>query len=373
LIKGNLLLYKPKKIYLDPSAKGYPLTEKICSAYADVPIEEIRNPRQIINEILRTPDPITFGKQFLLLTRQRGRFLKRCPGTKNYLCCGYKILNTANNCDLDCSYCILQGYFTNPLMLVYVNLPELFAELDQTFKANPGKFYRIGTGELTDSLTLEPVTGYGRALVEFFRNYDNAIIELKTKSIFIDDLLELKHNRRTVISWSLNTEMTRQHDEAKTPGIDERLAAATRCQEAGYWLGFHFDPMIHTENWQSGYRATLEKLFARIDGKNIAWISLGALRYPPYLDSVIRQRHPASKIVFGEFISGKDQKYRYFKPIRIEMFQKMVAWIREWDPSVFVYLCMESDEVWQKAFGWSPGKMSQLSRLLDERVKPNLD
>lgn len=367
------MLYKPKKIYLEEGAQDYPLTETICRAYSDVPVEIIRRPQKLIHDILQQPDPITFGKDYLLLARQRGRFLKRCPGTKNYLCCGYKILNTANNCDFDCSYCILQGYFTNPLMVVYVNLPELLDELDRTFRANPAKFYRIGTGELTDSLTLEPVTGYGRALIEFFRNYDNAIIELKTKSIFIDSLLHLQHNRRAVISWSLNTAMTQQQDEAKTPDIDARLAAAARCQEAGYWLGFHFDPMIYSENWQTGYRATLEKLFARIDGKNIAWISLGALRYPPYLDSIIRQRHPASKIVFGEFISGKDQKYRYFKPIRIEMFRMMRNWIHEWNPSVFVYLCMESDEVWQQSFGWSPGKMSRLSRLLDECVKPKPD
>lgn len=363
-------LYQPQKIYLEQSAKDFPLTEKICQTYADVPVEEIKNPRKIIEQVRQSPDPINTGKQYLLLARQRGRFLKRCPGTKNYICCGYKILNTANNCDLDCSYCILQGYFTNPLMLVYVNLAELFTELDQTLKANPDKFYRIGTGELTDSLTLEPVTGYGRQLVEFFRNYDNAIIELKTKSIFIDDLLELNHNRRAVISWSLNTAKAREQDEPKTPDIDARLAAAARCQDAGYWLGFHFDPMIRSADWETGYHKTLEKLFTRIDGKNIAWISLGALRYPPYLDSIIRQRHPNSKIVYGEFISGKDQKYRYFKPIRIQMFQKMVEWIREFDPSVFVYLCMESDEVWQKAFGWSPKKMSRLSRMLDERVKP---
>ncbi len=362
--------YQPQKIYLESTARDYALTRQILNYYSDIPVEEIKNPRQLVHQILQQPDPITYGKQFLLLSRQKSHFLKKCPGTRNYICCGYKILNTANNCHLDCTYCILQGYFNNPLMVVYVNIEDLLAELKNQFEQHPTKFYRIGTGELTDSLILEPVTQYGEKLVLFFKDFPNTIIELKTKSVNIDNLLQLPHNRRAVISWSLNSELIQQQEEMLSPSIDERLAAAKKCQEAGYWLGFHFDPIIYYENWEADYFKTVEKIFSVIDGKNIAWISLGALRYPTSLDGIIRQRHPESPIVYGEFISGKDQKLRYFKPIRIQVFQKMVQWIRDFDPSVFVYLCMESSEVWKKAFGWTPEKMSTLSRLLDERVQP---
>ncbi|MBN2088852.1 hypothetical protein JW964_04530 [candidate division KSB1 bacterium] len=361
--------YQPQKIYFESTTKEYTLTRQILNHYSDIPVEEIKNPRQLVHQILQHPDPITYGKQFLLISRQKARFLKKCPGTRNYICCGYKILNTANNCHLDCTYCILQGYFNNPLMVVYVNIEDLLTELREQFELHPNKFYRIGTGELTDSLILEPVTQYGEKLVRFFKDFPNAIIELKTKSVNIDNLLELKHNRRAVISWSLNSESIQQREEALSPSIDERLAAAKKCQEAGYWLGFHFDPIIYYDNWEKDYFKTVEKIFSVIDGKNIAWISLGALRYPTSLDGIIRQRHPESPIVYGEFISGKDQKLRYFKPIRIQVFKKMVEWIRDFDPSVFVYLCMESSEVWKKAFGWTPERMSTLSRLLDERVK----
>ena len=362
-------IYTPQKIYIEKAARDYPLTEKVLQYYPQIPVEEIDNSRNRIHEILQQPDPIAYGKQFLLLAHQKGRFLKPCPGTQNHICCGYMILNTANNCDLDCTYCILQGYFNNPMMVVYVNPEDLFSELHTRFTQNPQHFYRIGTGELTDSLTLEPVTRYGEQLIRFFKDYNNAIIELKTKAVFIDGLLDLPHQRRTVLAWSLNASERQASEEPLAPSIDERLDAAVKAQAAGYWLGFHFDPMLYYDGWEAGYYATVKKLFEKIDGKNIAWISLGALRYPAYLDSIIRQRHPESKIVYGEFIPGKDQKYRYFKPIRIEMFRKMRHWIQEFAPSVLVYLCMESDEVWQKAFGWSPGKTAKLAQILDEQVK----
>ena len=362
-------IYTPRKIYIEKAAANFPLTTTILNYYTGIPVEEVPNSKSVIKWALKQPDPIAFGKQYLLLAKQQGRFFKVCPGTKNYICCGYKILNTANNCDLDCTYCILQGYFNNPLMVVYVNLEDLFQELHQLFTRHPDKFYRIGTGELTDSLTLEPVTHYGEQLVDFFKDYPNAIIELKTKSVFIDSLLNRQHRRRAVISWSLNSDECQVAEEPLTPTIEQRLTAAARCQAAGYWLGFHFDPMIYYQGWEAGYQKTVEKLFHFIESRNIAWISLGALRYPPYLDRIIRQRHSTSKIVYGEFISGKDNKFRYFKSIRIDMFRKMVNWIHSIAPEVFVYLCMESDEVWRKAFGWSPGNIAALSKMLDARVK----
>ena len=362
-------LYKPRKIYLETEARDYPMTARILDQYPDVPVEEITNTRQLIETVLQDPDPITFGKQFLLLSKLKAKFLKKCPGTKNYICCGYRILNTANNCDFECSYCILQGYFTNPLMVVHTNIEDLLEELDQELTGNPNRFSRIGTGELTDSLTLEPITHYGEQLVKFFSNYKNAIVELKTKSVHIDNLLSLDHRGRTVMAWSLNSDYISENDEKFAATLDQRLEAAARCQEAGYRLAFHFDPMIDHPGWEEGYYKTVKKLFSVIDGRNIAWISLGALRYPTFLDGIIRKRHPESDIVYGEFISGKDNKARYFKPIRIEMFRKMNEWIHDFDPSVFVYLCMESDEVWQKSFGWSPKKISTLSKMLDDRVR----
>ncbi len=364
-------LYRPEKIFLESAALAEPLTRQILNHYQGIPTEEVKHLRIVIDRVLQQPDPIAIGKRWLALARQRGRFLKKCPGTKNYICCGYKILNTANNCDLDCTYCILQGYFNNPLMVVYVNIDDLLNELGPVFTHHPDQFYRIGTGELTDSLILEPVTHYGAQLIEFFKDFSNAIIELKTKSIFIDDLLKLDHRRRAVISWSLNGATVCSQEESLAPSIEARLEAAAKCQDAGYWLGFHFDPMIYSPMWEADYAATVQKLFRKIEGKNIAWISLGALRYPAHLDAVIRARHPASQIVYGEFISGKDQKYRYFKSIRIELFQKMYQWIRDYDPSIFVYLCMESADVWQKSFGWSPKNQRHLAIQLDQRVKAN--
>jgi spore photoproduct lyase len=71
----------------------------------------------------------------------------------------------------------------------------------------------------------------------------------------------------------------------------------------------------------------------------------------------------------GELFPGKDAKFRYLKDIRVEMYQKMAQWLREEDPTLFIYLCMESQEVWNQVFGWSPRNSSHLNQIFEERLR----
>jgi spore photoproduct lyase len=86
----------------------------------------------------------------------------------------------------------------------------------------------------------------------------------------------------------------------------------------------------------------------------------------PSLKSIIQKRFPDSKIVYGEFIPGLDGKMRYFKPLRIALYRKMISWIKELAPQVLIYLCMEDEEVWQKSLGFIPNERGSLSTMLDE-------
>ncbi|UCG21130.1 MAG: DNA photolyase, partial [Deltaproteobacteria bacterium] len=38
----------------------------------------------------------------LEIVKFKGRFVKACPGTRAYNCCGYQILNFGNQCSLGC-------------------------------------------------------------------------------------------------------------------------------------------------------------------------------------------------------------------------------------------------------------------------------
>jgi spore photoproduct lyase len=185
----------------------------------------------------------------------------------------------------------------------------------------------------------------------------------------VDHLLHLNHQGKTVISWSLNPQKMVEEEERRTASLIERVEAAKRCQEAGYPIGFHFDPLIFYDGWEEGYRETVFSLFKRIDPKGIMWVSLGGFRYPSQLKAVAQERFPNTKIFLGELFPGRDGKFRYFKEIRVEMYRKMGAWLREVDPDLFIYLCMESKEVWEEVFGWAPSNSHHLNQLFEKRIR----
>ena len=317
----------------------------------------------------RGADVLAPGKQRLVLARNRGRFFKPCPGTREYRCCDYQVLNVGSGCPMDCVYCILQAYLNYPCLRFHVNIDQMFAELDEAL-GRQGGFFRIGTGEFTDSLALDSLTALAPRLVRYMADQEQGILELKSKSAVISGLQYVEHRGRTVLAWSLNSPPVMDREEIRTASLDERLAAAARCAEWGYWLAFHFDPIIAHPGWEQGYRYTIERLFDRVPADRIVWISLGGLRFLPSLKEVACRRFPGTRIFFHEFITGLDGKARYFRDERVAMYRLIAGEIdRRRDHRTCVYFCMENDTVWQEVFGYVPGDRGGLPAMLDEAVR----
>jgi spore photoproduct lyase len=352
-----------KTIYVDAAMAGRAEAEAVCRWF-DAPVQPVRSAEEVYAAVAAAEDPVERGKHVLYLTRNKGAFIKSCPGTRQYICCGYKILHVGTFCSMDCSYCILQSYFHPPVLQYFLNHDEMNRELEQLFAA--GGIHRLGTGEFTDSLIWEPWTGLSAGLVRKFADQDHCVLELKTKTTCIDPLLDLPHRRRTILAWSLNTERVIRDEERGTASLDARLKAAARSADHGYPLAFHFDPIVIEDGCTAAYGRTVKRLFSAVDPRHIAWISLGALRFMPELKATVQRRFERSKIVYGEFITGLDGKMRYFKPLRMKVYRDIVAAIRAQAPEVCVYLCMEDDEVWQHALGFRPADRGGLAHMLDE-------
>jgi spore photoproduct lyase len=352
-----------KKVLVEEGAHKRAFTDEVLSRLPGIPVQHVKG---ITSSTMS--DELDMGKDTLHLLSYKGEFLKPCPGTREYICCGYQILNVATNCPIDCSYCILQSYFNQPNLRVFANLDEKIDQVLKEIDSKPECTFRVGTGEFTDSLAIDPITCWSDVLVPRFSVRKNAVLELKTKTTQIDRLVAGKYRDRIIVSWSLNSPYISVHEEHKAASLKKRLEAARQCQSEGFVLGFHFDPLIPHPNWKDEYLRTIELMDEYIDPKGIIWISLGSFRFMPGLKPIIRKRHPGSCVLDGEFIMGLDGKMRYFKPIRIALYKFMRENLEKWHQNLGLYLCMESDDVWQKSLGWSPKNSIGLRSYLDRRV-----
>jgi len=356
------------RLYVAEDCLDLPYTREIV-ARAHLPVTVVPE-RGVPNIEGDYPANLTAGKHHLLLCRNRGAFFKPCPGTREYRCCDYQVLNIGMNCPMDCVYCILQAYLNNPWLSFFVNVEDLFAELDRALAAEPDRFFRIGTGEFTDSLALDSLTRLSPRLVAYMATQANAVLELKSKSVNIGNLEGLDHRGRTIVAWSLNSPPIMAREEIRTATLDERLQAAAQCADRGYSLAFHFDPIILHPGWQEGYRFTIDRLFAAVPAEAIAWISMGALRYLPPLKQIAAERFPASRFFYQEFIDGLDGKRRYIRPQRVEMYRFIHdALRRRLHPRTCLYFCMENDTIWQEVFGYVPGDYGGLPAMLDRAAR----
>lgn len=353
------------RLYIDPAVENHPMVESIRSSLGSCVLPEVCKEEEAGRRLAESADPIAAGKRCLMLTQNKGRFIKSCPGTKSYICCGYNILHTATFCTMDCAYCILQAYFDTPMLRFFVNHEQLFAELDEIMGMDVPPFHRIGTGEFTDSLIWEPWTGLCGELVARFANQDKIALELKTKTSSVGFLKGIDHNKKTILSWSLNPSAVLAMGERGTAPTSNRLKAAAACEQWGYPLAFHFDPLILYDGWEKDYRFLIRELFETVRADSVVWISLGSLRFMPSLKPIIQKRFPEFKAIYGEFISGQDGKMRYFKPLRIDLYSKIVTWIRELAPEVRIYLCMEDEQTWEKSLGIVPDSSQGLAKILD--------
>jgi spore photoproduct lyase len=353
------------RLLIERGAEDDSMTQRIRSRLPDVPIEYISP-----DDLALSSDGKELDKQSIRMIHFNGEFLRPCPGTHRHICCGYQILHVGINCPMDCSYCFLQSYLNQPSLRLFSNLEEKLHDIGSTIKYNPDMIFRIGTGEFTDSLALDYLTGWTDMLLPFFSSIKNCIIELKTKTTCIENLLKKRSfGQRTVVAWSLNTPRVIAHEERNTASLERRILAARSCQQAGFVVAFHFDPLIHYPGWREEYEKVIHLMEKYIDPETVIWISIGSFRYMPNLKWIIRRRFPETHIFNGEFVSGIDGKLRYFKPIRVEMYASLFERLKKWHKDLGIYLCMESDDVWMQSFGWSPEYSANLSRYLDDRVR----
>ena len=321
------------------------------------------------------------GKKELKYTPYKGEKMDTCATIHDdYVCCNVKVLKSVSNCPFDCSYCFLQNYLTNPQLEVVEETDRLIQEIQTKISEQPWRFVRIGTWELGDSLALEAETGQAQKLIDFFANVSNAVLELKTKSDVVDPILNCNHKQKTVVSWSLNTDYIIKTEEHKTASLHNRLLAMKKVVGAGYLIGLHFDPMIYYPDWEADYMDLLDACKNVVPAEQIAWISIGSLRFNPEQKRLIENNFRGSKLTCQEMVKGSDNKVRYVKPLRIEMYTQMFQHMRKlWGKTPLIYLCMERWDMWDKIMDQKPTSIAELDYLFAEHfnrhfplINPNI-
>lgn len=338
-----------RKVFIQEGLEDSPLLGRALERLPGVPVHTVRDREEIPAEDLH--------RHSLFVCKPRGRALAPCPGSRGHLCCAYLTLDLYLGCLLDCSYCIMRNYLNFSPLTVYLDPGQAVSRLASLAQANPDRLLRVGTGEVGDSLLLDPLFELSGALIRSLAGLENVALELKTKTGFVDHLLDLEPKGNAVIGFSLNPEEFITAWEGRSSSLSDRLQAARRAAASGYRLSFHFDPIILAPGWEERYRSVFAALRA-IPASRVAWISLGALRYTPGLKETLG----GQDLLLDEFVPCRDGKYRYLQGVRSAAYRHFARELSALFPAP-IYLCMESSAVWRNTFGKLPREITGVSAI----------
>lgn len=297
----------------------------------------------------------------------KGNIVRDCPGTRYHICCGYKTIDLIEGCIMSCSYCILKAYINNPCIKINKDIPYIISQVEHMIDAETNHTLRFGTGELSDSLALDRKLGLNRPLIEFFGEKKRALLELKSKWAYITHLAPYL-NPYTVISFSVAPQNIISKEEKRTSPLYKRLLAARKAQELGCFVGLHFDPVIIYEGFEKDYEYLIDDIGRILDLKKVIWVSMGLLRFPPrLLDRFIEEGR--KNLLYGEFVRGEDGKYRYIKQERIKVYRMLHDLLKAREENLFIYLCMEREDIWQKVTGLTVEDNKTLIGFFDKRIE----
>jgi spore photoproduct lyase len=337
--------FQPNICYIEQAALNHPKTLSILQKLQGVEIQIVEDYKNLGLVHLPTNPRFKQEKTGLILAYKKGELVKQVQRDLfREIPNEYYIIHSLG-CPSDCQYCFLFDYLTHQMPTLFVNQDEILESVQTVIESRADESLTFHAGEFSDALAYDHLTEFSKSLVELFSRYDHARLELRTKSDTIKNLIGLKHKGKTIVSWTFSPQRVVQLFEYQTATADERIEAAYACQKAGYPVALRFDPIIRYPDWESGYQQLIERMAERLNSNLIFDCQLGVFRYTPGLWKVIRERFPRSWLGLQESVPSQDGKYRYLKPLRIEMYRKIIGWLRAYFPNLKIELCMDSPEV----------------------------
>jgi len=341
-----------RTVYVDKRVEQLKRVESMIRMLKADMVRVVNSMDEIIQASPHPFSDISSWKNCIFLTWKQGNFIKpfyhhsslKLPKKKTY------IISHMEGCLHDCAYCFLQGYQNPPLLKIFMNPQDMLPEIDALLEGErdaAGCFFAAGI--LSDSFHLDSITGLSSLLFPHFRKNGGPILEMRTKTGRIPNLSPGEGKRDPVIlSWTVSSPGVHKIMEQGTASPEQRISAAAFAQKLGYRVAFHLDPIFIYPGWEEEYRALITSMGEVLEGDMVHRMTLGCVRFTEALRSILRKRFPGNSLFLGEFVRCEDGKFRYFQPIRVNLYNQISAWIEETFPGVAVQLNMETPGVWER-------------------------
>lgn len=310
-------MFYPKIIYYEKGIENYELGRKLLDQYKDVPKIEIENHNNIEELRKKQNSEFTKLKQYLIIgTRKTHKYVE------NHKVSDYLVPYTSSGCTAMCMYCYLVcNYNKCAYLRLFVNREEMLDKLIKTAnKSEKELTFEIGSN--SDLVLENTITHNLEWTIEKFGQNNRGYITFPTKFAYVDSLLNLKHNGRTIIRMSVNPEEIIQKVEFGTSRLKDRIEAINKLKSAGYRIGILVAPVILVANWKELYKGLIERLKRELseEVKKDVFFEVIFMTYSYVHTKINAEAFPnAINLYDREHMTGRGKgKYMYKQEIRTD-------------------------------------------------------
>ncbi len=318
--------------------KDHPVARRILGCFPNAILVEIDHYKDVF---CRTRQDYRLQKrsQGLILAKKRQNAVyEGAPVCQDFGNRHFYYTSLVMNCIYDCEYCYLQGMYPSANMVVFVNIEEVFGQVERLLERHP---VYLCVSYDTDLLALEHILGYVKEWIGFAAGRPELTVEIRTKSANIKELDGIKPADNVILAWTLSPERIAEDFEQHTPSLEQRLRSIGKAMEKGFKVRLCFDPMIYCRDWKEQYREMFRTVFSSVPAGGLEDVSLGVFRVPQ--DYMKRMRKQAGHSPVIQFPFENDNGvYHYSSGLTGEMISFAYDLIKKEIPEEKIF-------VWDKA------------------------
>ena len=335
----NRSYYNPpfSHIYVEREVAKDPETKRILTQFPQAEVIDIDHYKDVFCRS-RQDYVRQHAAQNLILAAKHGELLyPGAPVCQNFGNEHFYYTSCVMNCVFDCEYCYLKGMYPSANLVVFVNLEDIFAEVEKRLATHP---VYLCVSYDTDLLALEHLTGYAARWIEFVRRMNTGgqrlRIELRTKGTGGSLWQTVRPEAGVICAFTISPQQVIDAYEHGTASLAGRLAGAEAAMEQGFSVRLCFDPMIYCSDWKKHYDAMFAQVCGTLDLEKLADVSVGTFRISQDYLKKMRKNEPDSAVVQFPY-QNDGGVYHYPTALMEEMEQYMTEKLAAYLPAERIF------------------------------------
>lgn len=301
-------MFIPKRILFEKNSLDYEIGKNIYETFKDKKdIELINMSSNRIKQYIPGDNISEFykeGKNTLIVGIKKGLKFQSCKPSANYQ------LPLLSGCVGNCQYCYLNTNLgEKPYIKVNVNIDEILNKAEEYINERIPEITIFEGAATSDPVPVEPYSHLLKKTIEFFSTSEYGRFRFVTKYNDIDNLLSIKHNGKTEVRFTLNTDKVISDYEKRTASIKNRIDGCVKICKAKYPIGFIIAPVFIYSGWKEDYRNLIIYLKSSLPSDLVKPITFEVIshRYTTRAKNIITQVFPDNTLPMND----EERVYKY--------------------------------------------------------------